>query len=113
VPKAARVTDSTIGSVGHHNGHGCPNCCSGHSGVSGRQTTGSSKVFFQGQKAARVGDSGTTSCPCCGGPYRNTKGSKKVFIQGRAAARVGDEVDYHGQGKGTLISGASKVFINV
>jgi uncharacterized Zn-binding protein involved in type VI secretion len=120
MPQACRVTDRQIGSVSHHAGHIIgwtggedpqPIYCSGHSGVSGTQTTGAGKVYIQGLRAARKGDGGTTSCPCDGGGYTITSGSGKVFIQGQSAARIGDSTNLHGHGAGSMITGAGKVFI--
>ena len=128
MPQAARVTDAITGSVVHHAGHiigyrtvcsgsgddeVCwqePIYCSGHS-VTGRQVTGASKVFVDGPRAARVQDSGTTTCPCDGQGYTNVSGSSKVFIENKAAVRIGDTVNIHGQGQGVLVTGSGKVFM--
>ena len=85
-----------------------PVYCAGHD-VTGEQAAGQSKFMIQGKAAATVGDTGTSTCPCCGKGYTNTKGSSKVFINGRAAVRLGDEVDIHGEGTGTMTSGNAKV----
>jgi uncharacterized Zn-binding protein involved in type VI secretion len=131
MPQAARVTDRMAGSVGHHNRHITgyrqvedgededgntkyrqePIYCSGHS-VTGKQTKGHSKVMIQGQAAATVGDSGTSTCPCDGAGYTNVSGSSKVIIQGKPAVRLGDKVNIHGQGTGSMTSGSSKVIFS-
>lgn len=115
MPEACTITDTMAGSVAHHNGHiigytgdGDPIYCSGH-GVTGVQTSGSSKVIIQGLGAARLGDGGTTTCPCCGQDYTNVVASSKVIIEGRGAVRLGDGVDIHGAGSGVMVSGHSKV----
>lgn len=125
---ATRITDDMTGNVQHHAGHiigyrtvckgsgeneVCwqePIYCSGHS-VRGDQATGARKTFVDGPAAARVGDTGTTNCPCDGRDYTNVSGSSKVFIEGNAAVRLGDSVDIHGQGKGKIITGSNKVFM--
>jgi uncharacterized Zn-binding protein involved in type VI secretion len=118
MPKACRVGDSMQGSVGHHAGHIIgwtggehpqPIYCSGHS-VTGKQTTGQSKVLIQGKPVATVGNTGTSTYPCDGQGYTNSSGSSKVFIQGRPAVRIGDKVNIHGQGTGTMTTGSDKVF---
>lgn len=117
--RAVRVGDTVQGKVSSHNRHiigwtndetPSPIYCSGHS-VTGRQTTGASKTYIEGKKAARLGDSGTTNCPCDGRGYTVESGSGKVFIEGKAAARTKDRVDIHGAGKGSFNSSSRKVFV--
>lgn len=117
MPEACTITDNMSGSVGHHAGHvigytseGAPIYCSGH-GVGGTQATGSNKVVIQGQRAARLYDTGTTNCPCDGADYTNVSASNKVIIEGLGAVRLGDSVDIHGAGSGNMITGKAKVIM--
>lgn len=117
--KAVRVGDTMQGRVGSHNGHiigwtneetPSPIYCNGHS-VTGRQTIGAQKTYIEGMKAARMGDTGTTNCPCDGRGYTISNGSSKVFIEGKAAARNIDNLNIHGTGNGSFSSSSRKVFI--
>ena len=117
--KAVRIGDAMQGGVSSHNRHivgwtsekiPSPIYCSGHS-VAGRQTTGAQKTYIEGMKAARLGDTGTTNCPCDGRGYTVESGSSKVFIEGKPAARNIDRLDIHGAGNGSFVSSSQKVFI--
>lgn len=117
--KAVRVGDTMQGRVSSHNRHivgwtnektPSPIYCNGHS-VAGRQTTGANKTYIEGKKAARLGDTGTTNCPCDGRGYTVSSGSRKVFIEGKAAARMTDNLNIHSTGNGSFNSSSRKVFI--
>ena len=117
--KAVRIGDSMAGSVGHHAGHIIgwtggehpqPIYCSGHA-VNGQQQTGASKVYIEGRRAARKGDTGYTNCPCDGQGYTIQTGSHKVFIEDAPAARMSDILDIHSVGTGQFTSSSSKVYI--
>lgn len=73
---------------------------------------GSTTVFIEKRKAARVGDGHT--CPIPGKPphvgYPIARGSTTVFIEGIAAARVGDPAPCNGPSD-KIATGASQVFI--
>lgn len=113
---AARITDSTMCAYSSaHCSHPKPKGGKKHPGGStpGNISSGSSTVFTNGLRAARITDSTdeTTSPYCSSGSGTVTAGSSTVFINGLRAARKGDEVSPHTDIKGTITSGSGNVFI--
>lgn len=82
----------------------------------GGQVTGSHNMFINGRAAARYGDGGWSSCPCCGAGYGNADAfgrerSYALFVNGRGIVRVGDMVNIHDQGYGRMVSGSPNFFV--
>jgi uncharacterized Zn-binding protein involved in type VI secretion len=80
--------------------HGCPACP--HS-TYGPVTTGSSNVFVNGKRAARVGDVGVHAACCGPNRFEIVSGDPSVLINGKSAARMGS-VTRHCGGTGSIFS---------
>jgi len=68
-------------------------------------------MFINGKSAARLSDTGYTTCPCCGAGYTNVQASTSLFVNGRGIVRVGDGVNIHLQGAGNMVSGSNNFFV--
>jgi len=74
---------------------------------------GSSDCTIEGQKAARVTDTGMHDQAVCCGPntYKIMKGSSSVYINDLNAARKGDQTMHCEVAVGAIIKGAGTVTI--
>lgn len=94
--KIARVGDTASGT------------CSNHTTTrnwTGQIQTGSPTLTVEGSAAARIDDTGNTSC---GHTFKITEGSSILEVDGRKVARIGDAVIIvGGGGSGTITGGAS------
>jgi len=73
---------------------------------------GSGDCNIEGQKAARLTDTGIHQSVCCGpNTYRIMKGSSTVYINDKPAARVGDTTLHCDMVNGAIIKGAGKTTI--
>lgn len=113
MPALVRSSDTNLGTVREHCGHGEP-----FHVITGVQGEGSPSVTCNGLAVIRVGDRGLTDCPDwpCLRPdcpyFTDLAGSPSVTCNGLAVVRVGDAVDYHGQGTGEAVSGSPSVSVN-
>ena len=126
---AVRRGDQMRGSVPHHANHIItwtsrivdidddgnpitelvPVYCNGHD-VAGAQREVSGNVLINGLGAARLGDKGSSSCPCDGCDFITVQGSSRVLVNGKPLVRVGDRVVLQ-PGQGAMTTGSPNVLV--